>query len=65
MNHAKSDLNPNTYLGFRLAVGVIGLALIALFVMLGSVANKQSATAEALATQESLSEGTQSPPARE
>ncbi|HRH82217.1 MAG TPA: hypothetical protein PLW81_14350 [Thiobacillaceae bacterium] len=65
MKDAKSDITPKTYLGFRLAVGVIGLALIALFVMLGSVAMKQSATTEALATQESLREDTGSAPAGE
>ena len=65
MQDTESDITPKTYLGFRLAVGVVGIALIALFVTLGSVAKKQSATTEALATQESLREGTQSPPARE
>lgn len=64
MKDAKSD-TPKTYLGFRLAVGVVGLALIALFVMLGSVSMKQTATTEALATQESLREGIGSAPAGE
>ncbi|MDP2787575.1 MAG: hypothetical protein Q8O79_05820 [Pseudomonadota bacterium] len=56
MNETKSDVAPNAHLGFRIAVGVAGLALIALFVMLGSVAMKQSATTRALETHESLRE---------
>ena len=53
-----ADAPPATrsYLGFRIAVGVVGLALVALFVMLGSVAMKQSATAQALEHREALTE---------
>lgn len=69
MNDAESDATPNatpkTYLGFRIAVGLVGLALLALFVMLGSVTMKQSATTQALETQESLREEAQSAPTRE
>jgi hypothetical protein len=64
MNDTQSDATPNAHLGFRIAVGVIGLALLALFAMLASVAMKQSATTQALEAQESLSEA-QSAPARE
>lgn len=45
-----------SHLGFRLAVGLVGLALIALFIILGSAAMKQAATTEALTTQESRGE---------
>jgi len=68
MNDTESDATPNatpnTYLGFRIAVGVVGLALLVLFAMLGSVAMKQSATTQALEAQKSLREA-QSAPARE
>ncbi len=44
------------HLGVRLAVGFVGLLLLALIVMLGQVALKQSATHQALETQETLRE---------
>lgn len=59
-----ADATPRSYLGFRIAVGVVGLALLALFVMLGSVAMKQSATAQALENRETLSEEAPPSPAR-
>lgn len=62
---ATPDTTPNAHLGFRIAVGAVGLALLALFVMLGSVAMKQSATTQALDTQESRREDARSAPARE
>ena len=65
MNDTESDATPNSYLGFRIAVGVVGLALLALFVMLGSVAMKQSATKQALETHESQPENVQSTTPRE
>jgi len=65
MNDTESDTTRNSYLGFRIAVGVVGLALLALFVMLGSVAMKQSATTKALENHESQREDAQSAPARE
>lgn len=65
MNDSESDGTPGSHLGFRIAVGVVGLAFLALFVMLGSVAMKQSATAQALETREPLPEGAPSAPARE
>jgi hypothetical protein len=46
-------------------VAVVGLALLALFAMLGSVAMKQSATTQALESRESLREDGGSAPARE
>lgn len=59
-------MNPNTpntpessnhhHLGIRLAVGAVGLLLLALFVLLGQVAMKQSATHQALETHETLKE---------
>ncbi len=48
------DTTPNRHLGFRIAVGVVGLVLIALFIMLGTVASKQSDTLQALESHESL-----------
>lgn len=60
-----SDATPNSHLGFRIAVGAVGLALLTLFVMLGSVAMKQSATTQALETRESLREDAGSVPAGE
>lgn len=65
MHDNQSDTTPNTHLGFRLAVGAVGLALIALFVMLGSVAMKQSATMRALEAHESLRDDAQAAPIRE
>jgi hypothetical protein len=70
MNHRETDTtqdaaSANAHLGFRIAVGAVGLALLAVFVMLGSVAMKQSATAEALEERESLRQDAQSAPARE
>lgn len=69
MNDTESDANPNAtpnaHLGFRIAVGVVGVALLIMFAMLGSVAMKQSATTQALEAQESLREGTGSAPARD
>lgn len=52
------DTSTNRHLGIRLAVGFVGLLLLALFVMLGQVAMKQSATNKALETHETLREDT-------
>lgn len=60
-----SDTSANAQLGLRIAVGVVGLALLALIIMLGSVAMKHSSTAQALETRESLREDAGSAPARE
>lgn len=65
MDEPESNVTPNAHLGFRIAVGVVGLALLALVVMLGSVAMKQSATTHALDARESLGEDTRAAPARE
>lgn len=69
MNDTESDAStntsPNAHLGFRIAVGVVGLALLIMFAMLGSVAMKQSATTEVLESRESLREDGGSAPARE
>jgi len=65
MNDNRSDTPPNPHLGFRLAVGAVGLALLALVVMLGSVAMKQSATAQALEERETPSAKAPPSPARE
>jgi len=58
MNDTESDTTPNAtpnaYLGFRIAVGVVGLVLIALFIMLGTVASKQSDTLQMLEIHESF-----------
>jgi len=51
---ATPESRPDRHLVFRLAVGVAGLVLIALFIVLGRVASKQSATTQALETHESL-----------
>lgn len=63
--HVTPNATPNAHLGFRIAVGAAGLALLALFVMLGSVAMKQSATAEALENREPPGEDARPAPARE
>jgi NAD/NADP transhydrogenase alpha subunit len=66
MHDSEPDaIAPTSHLGFRIAVGVVGLALIALFVMLGSVAMKQSATSQALESRESLGEDAPSAPGPE
>ena len=47
MNHdtpVTPETSNNRHLGFRVGVGLVGLALLALFVMLGQVAMRQSAT---------------------
>ena len=54
--NATSSATPNAHLGFRIAVGVVGVALLIMFAMLGSVAMKQSATTQALEAQEYLRE---------
>jgi len=54
MNDATSEATPNRHLGFRIAVAVAGLVLIALFIVLGRVASKQSATTQALESYEPL-----------
>lgn len=46
------DSSSNRHLGIRLAVGFVGLLLLVLFVLLGQVALKQSATQQALETHE-------------
>ena len=48
------ETTPNRHLVFRIAVGLVGLVLIALFIVLGTVASKQSDTQQALETHESL-----------
>lgn len=65
MNDTETDATPKTHLGLRIAVAVVGFVLIAMIVMLGKVAMKQSATTEALATQDALREGARSAPIRE
>jgi hypothetical protein len=50
----RPESKPNRHLGFHIAVGVAGLVLIALFIMLGWVANKQSAIRQASENHESL-----------
>ena len=45
---------PNRHLGFRIAVGLVGLVFVALFIVLGRVASKQSDTQQALETAKSL-----------
>ena len=59
---ATPDSTPNTHLGFRIAVGVVGVALLIMFAMLGSVAMKQSATTQALEAQELRNEAGATPP---
>jgi len=54
MNDTTPDTSPNRHLGFRITVGLVGLALIALFIVLGTVASKQSDTRQALESYESL-----------
>lgn len=65
MNDTQSDATPDSHLGFRIAVGVVGLALLVLVVMLGIVAMKQSATTQALDAQESFREGARFAPSLE
>ncbi|HNE14814.1 MAG TPA: hypothetical protein PLL39_02250 [Rhodocyclaceae bacterium] len=60
-----ADAPANAHLGFRIAVAVVGLALLALFAMLGSVAMKQSATTQALDARESPGEDARPAPPRE
>ena len=48
------ESTPNRHLGFRIAVGVVGLVLITLFIVLGQVASNQSDTRQALETHDSL-----------
>jgi hypothetical protein len=54
MNDLTPEAAPDRHLGFRIAVGVVGLVLTALFIMLGKVASKQSDTLQTLETHESL-----------
>ncbi|MCU0933907.1 MAG: hypothetical protein MUE86_05600 [Thiobacillaceae bacterium] len=69
MNDAESDpprtAAGKTHLGFRIAVGVVGLALLAVFVLLGSVTMQQSATTQALEAREPLNEEARPAPDRE
>jgi flagellar biosynthesis/type III secretory pathway M-ring protein FliF/YscJ len=58
------DTSTNRHLGIRLAVGFVGLLLLALLIMLGQVAMKQSATNQALETYETQREDA-GPAARE
>ena len=60
-----SNATPGSHLGFRIAVSAVGLALIAMFVMLGSVAMKQSSTQQALETREALQESAPNESTRE
>ena len=48
------EVPPNRHLGFRIAVGLVGLVFVALFIVLGRVASKQSDTQQALETAKSL-----------
>lgn len=71
MQDTKPDTEPDTppapanaHLGFRIAVGVAGLVFLALVAMLGSVAMKQSATAQALEGREAPGKVAPSAPAR-
>jgi len=63
--NAPPNASSGSHLGFRIAVGVVGLALLAMFVLLGMVAMKQSSTQQALETRETLQERTPSESARE
>ncbi len=65
MNDSKAKASAARHLGMRIAVGVVGLALIALFVLLGSVALRQSDTTRTLETRAPLREGVQTTPVRE
>lgn len=53
------------HLGLRLAIGAVGLVLIALLALLGSVAMKQSATSQSLQAEEALGEDARPAPIRE
>jgi len=53
MNNTPPASLPNRHLGLRITVGVVGLAFLALFLLLGQVAMKQSATNQALETHDS------------
>lgn len=64
MNDTATDARPRAHLGFRIAVGVVGVALLALFALLASVTLKQSAATQALETQASPREGAQPAPIR-
>jgi hypothetical protein len=64
-SNATPNATPNSHLGFRIAVGAVGLVLLAMFVMLGSVAMKQSATQKSLETREANQESAPSESARE
>jgi len=48
MQEPESEASSGSYLGFRIAVALVGLVLLIMFFMLGSVAMKQSATNQAL-----------------
>ncbi|MBM4180270.1 MAG: hypothetical protein FJ209_01775 [Betaproteobacteria bacterium] len=69
MNDTESDppsaATGKIHLGIRIAVGVVGLALLALFVLLGSVTMKQSATTQALEARQPLNEEARPAPGRE
>jgi hypothetical protein len=60
-----SHATSGSHLGFRLAVGAVGVLLLALFVLLGSVAMKQSATQKSLETREATEAGAPSDSVRE
>lgn len=62
---ANTTSAPSSHLGFRIAVGAVGLVLLSLFIMLGSVAMKQSATQKSLETREANQESAPSAPVRE
>ena len=64
-SNATPNATPNSHLGFRIAVGAVGLLLLAMFIMLGSVALKQSATQKALETHETNQDSAPSAPAPE
>ncbi len=56
MNDNETEATPNTLLGFRIAVGAVGLLILIVFILLGSVALKQSATTQALEDRKPMSE---------
>ena len=65
MTDTDSNATSGSHLGFRIALSAVGLALLAMFVMLGSVAMKQSSTQQALETREALQESAPYESARE
>lgn len=52
MNETTRDTPPPGALGIRVAVGLAGVMLLALFILMGHAATRQSATMQALDTSE-------------